>query len=326
MNQVRTALSRQLQAGRSAFTRGFSSASNRASATTASPFSKTWLPLAAGVSTAAGVAYYSTTQAQAESKKALNDPEAWVDFKLSKVEALSPNTKRFTFELPQKDQVLGLETASCVLTKFTRSDNGKNVIRPYTPTSDTKEQGTFQLVVKVYDQGLMSKHIHSLKPSDSLSFKGPIVKYKWDANRHKEIALLGAGTGITPLYQLIHEINKDPKDNTKVHLFYGNTTEDDILLKKEIDDIVKQKPDQFKVHYFVENPSKSWSGQTGFVTKDYLEKNMFKAGADNVKVFVCGPPPFYNMLSGNKVSPTDQGELTGALKDMGFTKDQVFKF
>jgi cytochrome-b5 reductase len=34
----------------------------------------------------------------------------------------------------------------------------------------------------------------------------------------------------------------------------------------------------------------------------------------------------YKALSGAKVSPTDQGELSGILKELGYTKEQVYKF
>lgn len=39
----------------------------------------------------------------------------------------------------------------------------KFVIRPYTPTSPKDAQGYFDLVVKVYEQGKMSKHFGELK-------------------------------------------------------------------------------------------------------------------------------------------------------------------
>lgn len=47
---------------------------------------------------------------------------------------------------------------------------------------------------------------------------------------------------------------------------------------------------------------------------------------DNMKIFVCGPPGMYKAISGAKNSPFDQGELTGVLKEMGYSKDQVYKF
>lgn len=45
-----------------------------------------------------------------------------------------------------------------------KEDGGrKYVIRPYTPTSPKDAKGYFDLVVKVYPQGNMSKHIGDLK-------------------------------------------------------------------------------------------------------------------------------------------------------------------
>lgn len=120
----------------------------------------------------------------------------------------------------------------------------------------------------------MSSHIFDLKEGETLSFKGPIVKWKWEPNQFKSIALIGGGTGITPLYQLLHQITSNPKDNTKVNLIYGNLTPEDILLKKEIDAIASKHKDQVKVHYFVDKADeKKWEGQIGFITKEFLQKN-----------------------------------------------------
>lgn len=255
----------------------------------------------------------------------LKGDDQWVDLKLKSSKDLSHNTKALIFELPTPDSTLGLTTASALLTKYV-TPKGSNVVRPYTPVSDPDSKGEFELVVKSYPEGKMSKHIHELKEGDTLSFKGPIIKYQWQPNLHKEITLIGAGTGITPLYQLISAINKNPEDKTKVNLFYGNATEGDILLKDEIDAIAKAKPQQFNVHYFLDKPSDNWKGENGFISEEFIKGNSPAADSDNVKVFVCGPPPFYKAISGAKVSPTDQGEVDGALKNLGFNKDQVFKF
>ena len=50
-----------------------------------------------------------------------------------------------------------------------------------------------------------------------------------------------------------------------------------------------------------------------------------KDGA-NGKIFVCGPPGLYKAVSGMKKSPQDQGELEGMLKELGYEKEQVYKF
>jgi NAD(P)H-flavin reductase len=42
--------------------------------------------------------------------------------------------------------------------------------------------------------------------------------------RHEAIGLIAGGTGITPMYQLIKTIFKNPNDKTKVTLVYGNVS------------------------------------------------------------------------------------------------------
>ena len=54
--------------------------------------------------------------------------------------------------------------------------NGKPIIRPYTPISPSDKEGEFMFMIKRYEEGKMSQHIHSLKPGESLSIKGPIMK------------------------------------------------------------------------------------------------------------------------------------------------------
>ena len=46
------------------------------------------------------------------------------------------------------------------------------------------------------------------------------------------------------------------------------------------------------------------------------------APAPDVLIFVCGPPAMYETLSG----PRGEGELTGVLRDLGYSKEQVIKF
>lgn len=190
----------------------------------------------------------------------------------------------------------------------------------------TDEPGYLELVVKAYPDGPMSQHIHSLKVNESLSMKGPLPKYPWEANKHDHIALIAGGTGITPMYQLARQIFKNPEDRTKVTLVFGNVSEDDILLKKELQDLENTYPQRFRAFYVLDNPPKDWTGGKGYITKDLLKTVLPEPKEGNIKLFVCGPPGLYKAISGGKVSPKDQGELSGALEELGYSKDQVFKF
>jgi cytochrome-b5 reductase len=196
----------------------------------------------------------------------------------------------------------------------------------YSLANESEIPGYLELVVKAYPNGPMSEHIHSLNVDQRLSMKGPIVKYPWEANKHNHVCLIAGGTGITPMYQLARHIFKNPEDKTKVTLVFGNVTEKDILLKKELEELENTYPQRFKAFYVLDQPPKEWTGGKGFISKELLKTVLPEPKEDNIKLFVCGPPPMYKAISGPKVSPKDQGELEGILKELGYNKEQVFKF
>ena len=191
-----------------------------------------------------------------------------------------------------------------------------------------EDRGYLDLLVKKYPNGPMSTHLHDMEPGQRLDFKGPIPKYPWSPNKHDHIALIAGGTGITPMYQLTRAIfNNAESDKTKVTLVFGNVSEEDILLKKEFEDLENTYPQRFRAFYVVDNPPKDWTGGArGHITEEMLKQVLPEPKSENIKVFVCGPPGLYKAISGAKKSPQDQGELDGYLKNLGYSKEQVYKF
>ncbi len=182
-------------------------------------------------------------------------------------------------------------------------------------------------VIKRYPSGPMSEHLHDMSPEQRLSFKGPLPKYPWTLNKHQHIALIAGGTGITPMYQLCRAIFNNPDERTKVTLVFGNVSEQDILLKHELHELENTYPQRFRAFYVLDNPPPEWAGGKGYITKELLKTVLPEPKeGENVKLFVCGPPGMYNAISGPKKSPADQGELGGILKELGYSKDQVYKF
>lgn len=122
------------------------------------------------------------------------------------------------------------------------------------------------------------------------------------------------------MYQLIRAICADDSDNTQVNLIYANNTEEDILMKEELDGFALQCPEKFKVHYVLSKAPEGWSGETGFVTKDMIAKYLPKA-ADDTKVLLCGPPP---MIEATKKNLDALGfKAPGAISK---PVDQIFLF
>ncbi|CAL1693867.1 unnamed protein product [Somion occarium] len=260
------------------------------------------------------------------------DPDRFVNFKLKKVEPYNHNTAKYTFELPANEASL-LPITSCVVVKSSADApaplvdaKGKPIIRPYTPISPSDLEGELTFLIKRYDQGKMSKHIHDLKPGETLAIKGPIMKFPYKANEFEQVGLIAGGTGITPMYQLLNHALSDKSNKTKFTLVFANMTPKDILLKEEFDSLKKKYPDTFNVIYIVDKPDSEWKGPTGYINKDLVKQHIPPSSlGQKVKVFVCGPPGQVNALAGNK-DGMKQGELSGVLKELGYTEDQVFKF
>lgn len=109
-------------------------------------------------------------------------------------------------------------------------------------------------------------------------------------NEFEQIGLVGGGSGITPLYQILTHALRDRNNKTKFTLLYGNLTEDDILLRQEFDNLKKKYPDTFNVVYFVDKKlTKNPEIQSGFITTDAVKKYLPSAElGPKAKIFVCG--------------------------------------
>ena len=131
---------------------------------------------------------------------------------------------------------------------------------------------------------------------------------------------------LNSMYQLCRAIFKNPDDKTKVTLVFGNIKEEDILLKREFEDLENTYPQRFRAFYLLDQPSENWTQGSGHITEEVLKTVLPEPKSENIKIFVCGPPGLYKAISGEKKSPADQGELTGYLKKLGYSQDQVYKF
>lgn len=275
----------------------------------------------------------STAAAAEKQPAALLDPAAFKKFTIASVTDVSHNVKIFRIALPE-GRSLELPISSCVVAKA--PIDGKDVFRPYTPISSNLARGYFDLMIKTYPQGVMSKHFHTLKAGDAVELKGPIAKIAVTPNLKRRLGMIAGGTGIAPMLQVINAIVEDPVDQTEVSLVFANATPDDILLKSTLDSLAARYPAKLKVHYVVEAATGSVGNVTpgkgadanvslGRVSPQLLATTMPAPSADSM-VFVCGPPPMMEAVSGSKAKDYSQGEVGGMLLGLGYKKDQVFKF
>eukprot|EP00158_Paraphelidium_tribonemae_P001800 Partr_v1_DN24824_c0_g1_i3_m29672 putative May mediate the reduction of outer membrane cytochrome b5 (By similarity) len=259
-------------------------------------------------------------------------------FTLVNIDKQSHNTAVFRFAFPNPSDVAGLPIASCLVTKIevdgtdekTGAPKKVAIIRPYTPITEPHIRGHLDLLIKCYPDGKMTQHLFKLKVGDTLLFKGPFPKIEYVPNKWNHVGMLAGGTGITPMWQVIQKAMKNESDKTKITLLYANVSEGDILLKQEFDQLAKDHPERFHVHYTLDKPQspKEWKGFQGYITADMLKAAGMPTPSDNAIMFVCGNDHMMKALSGLKNPDKSQGEIdpNSLLGKLGFSKDKVYKF
>jgi nitrate reductase (NAD(P)H) len=271
------------------------------------------------------------TAATAEKELVALDPRKKIAFKLAEKIELSHNVRLFRFALQSPQHKFGLPVGKHVFLYATIG--GETVMRAYTPTSQDKDLGHFDLVIKVYranehprfpDGGKMSQYLDTLAVGDTIDVKGPVGHFVYEGrgqytlNRKpataKFINLIAGGTGITPCWQVIRTVTDDPEDDTQVSLLLANQCEDDILLREQLEELAEKFPHKFKLWYTLDRPpAEGWKYSSGFINEDMLREHMLPAGPDAI-VAMCGPPPMIKFA------------CIPNLEKLGFTEAQLITF
>lgn len=180
----------------------------------------------------------------------------------------------------------------------------------------------------------MSQYLGAMKVGDAIDVKGPMGHVTYNGkgelalkhgtelvhHRVKTFACFAAGTGITPIYQFIKAILRDKDDKTEITMIYANRKQEDILLKDELDVMIKAHPNRLRVQYVLSmaTDKKAWEstgGVCGRVTDLMVKRCVPNGGGDNKAVaLLCGPDGFVH------------DACTNALLAHGYSKDLCIYF
>ncbi|XP_072278467.1 NADH-cytochrome b5 reductase 1 isoform X2 [Pyxicephalus adspersus] len=205
----------------------------------------------------------------------LQDPNKKYRLRLIQKSIINHNTRRFHFALPSIFHTLGLPPGKYVY--LSTKIKGNLVVRPYTPVS-YEDMGYVDFIIKIYfrdehpefpEGGKMTQYLDNLTIGDSIEIQGPRGLLEYEGKGYfaiqpnkrspaqrkfvRHLGMIAGGTGLTPMLQIIQTILKYPEDETKCFLLFANKSENDIILRHELDKIQKEHSERFTLWFTVDN-------------------------------------------------------------------------
>lgn len=203
---------------------------------------------------------------------------------LESITDFSTRTYSYRFALPTPTSILGLPIGQHisigatlpVVDAKTGTTAQKEIVRSYTPISGDHQPGHFDLLIKSYPTGNISKYMASLVVGQTIKVKGPKGAMVYAPNLVRRFGMIAGGTGITPMLQIIRAVIRGRKtgDKTEIDLIFANVGREDILLKEDLDALAKEDKG-FRVKYVLNNPPEKWDGGVGFVTPEMIKVCLF---------------------------------------------------
>ncbi len=165
--------------------------------------------------------------------------------------------------------------------------------RAYTLSSSPKEalQGFYRITIKRVQNGLISNLLlDHLKVGDGLTISNPVGDFHYSSIRDEENVIgVAGGSGITPFISLAKDII-DGNTNCHLTVFYSVRTEEDIILRKEIEKLKRSKKVNFQVILTrEEKPGYLY----GHIKKEMIEPYIKEFNT----FFMCGPVGLYKSMN-----------------------------
>ncbi|KAK6219557.1 nitrate reductase [Colletotrichum tabaci] len=235
--------------------------------------------------------------------------KSWTKGILSERKKVSSDSKIFTFTLEHPEQMVGLPVGQHLMMRLRDPVTREAIIRAYTPISEGTDKGKLHVLIKIYygtterEGGKMTQALDSIPVGHFVDFKGPVGKFEYLGNGLCSIAgkpqravkrfiMICAGSGITPIFQVLRAVMKNAADPTRCLVLDGNRVEEDILCREDLDVMAAANPDRCRLLYTLTKPDASWTGLKGRMDGKFFEEHVGacpnETGGDEL-VLVCGP-------------------------------------
>jgi predicted ferric reductase len=154
----------------------------------------------------------------------------------------------------------------------------------FSSSADTPD-GSVAFTIKPLGDG--SREAAQVQPGTRAYVDGPYGVFSTERNEGPCFVVVAGGVGITPVMSILRTM-ADRQDKRPVLLLYASGSWDDVAFREELEEL-QQRLDLTVVHA-LEDPPDGWTGETGFVDPEMLERHL-PPHVERGHVFVCGPDP-----------------------------------
>lgn len=166
---------------------------------------------------------------------------------------------------------------------FVPKDNGV-IVKPYSVTNPPSKKSYVELCIKKVEGGYVSTHMHNLKPGQEMMIFGPVGRFTLQETIQNDIIFLATGTGISAIKPMIDTIFEKDTDK-QIWLFFGVRNEDEIIYKKEFEELAKKHKNFHFIPVLSEPNTKEWKGEIGYVQQPF--QKYFPKPKDE-DIYICG--------------------------------------
>ncbi len=179
---------------------------------------------------------------------------------------------------------------------ITLKQGNKELSKHFSFSSSPTEKDHIEFTKKFTDHEY-SLSLKAVKVGDWARIDAPYGQFTFDGE-YPKIALLGGGIGITPFVSICKNAT-DKALSSKIALFYGCRTENDMAFKEELEELTQENKN-LKVIYIINQPTEKWMGATGNINAEMI-KQLLPDYQENI-FFTCGPPPMVEAMENLIVS------------------------
>jgi ferredoxin-NADP reductase len=172
----------------------------------------------------------------------------------------------------------------------TLKQSDKELKKHFSFSSSPTEKDRIEFTKKLTDHEY-SLALKTAKVGDRARLEAPFGQFTFEGE-YPKIALLGGGIGITPFVSYCKNA-ADKGLSSKITLFYGCRTQEDIAFKKEFEHLAQQNKN-LKLVFIVNQPTPDWKGLTGIINADLIKQQL--PDYQESMFYTCGPPPMVEAM------------------------------